>query len=252
MLQPVSILPLNISEKFMVSLRLIFVLALLQIPVSIPALAQSGGISLGQTRVIFSPEDKSQSISVINSSIRSYLVQSRVQTEPNTMTVAPFIVTPPLFTLKGDSRQILRILPQNNLFPTDRESLFYLSISAIPALDGPVVEQDRLSVGLRFVLKLFYRPAGLTLLPEEAPCQLTFKRVIQGVQINNPTPYYQTLATLTSNGRALEIDRKLSMVAPRSSQTLPVEISHQVSWQTVTDYGGLSVLCHQSLIGENF
>lgn len=233
----------------MASFRLITALSLLLIPVAIPAQAQSGGISLGQTRVIFSSEDKSQIVNVINSSSRTYLVQSRVQTDPETATAAPFIVTPPLFSLKGDSRQMLRILPQNGTLPADRESLFYLSVSAIPAHDGPVAEPDRLSVGLRFLLKLFYRPSGLKLQPDEASCQLTLKREGPGLQINNPTPYYQTLGTLTSNGQVLTIDRKLSMIAPYSSLTLPVKTGNQISWQTVTDYGGLSSLCQQSLSG---
>lgn len=223
---------------------------LLIVPFS-SAQAQSGGVSLGQTRVIFSSGDKSQIINVINSSSRAYLVQTRVQTVTE---AAPyFIVTPPLFALKGDSRQLMRILPlsSTSTLPADRESLFYLSVSAIPAVGSPVIEQDRLSVGLRFILKLFYRPAGLELSSEEAACRLTVRRVVQGLQINNPTPYYQTLGTLSSNGHTLAIDRKLSMVAPQSSLTLPVKVKDQVSWQTITDYGGLSPLCHQSFAVRN-
>lgn len=214
---------------------------------SLSSLAGSGGVSLEQTRVIFSAGDKAQTVTVRNSGQRTYLVQARVQNNLDDTTSAPFIVTPPLFSLLGDSRQLLRVLPQDAVLPADRESLFYLSVSAIPAQSEPVTAPDRLSVGARFVVKLFYRPHGLTPSADSVSCRLTFRREAHGVQVANPTAYFQTLGALSVNGRAVALERQPAMVPPQGRITLIVDGPvNNVTWQTVTDHGGLSPLCRQT------
>lgn len=226
--------------------RLAFTLLFL----SLSSQAGEGGIRLGQTRVIFSSADKAQTITLSNSSQRAYLIQSRVQKGPEDTAAAPFITTPPLFSLKGKSSQILRILPQNSALPADRESLFYLSVSAIPARTEPVMSEDRVSVGVRFLLKLFYRPQGL---PEADACSLTFSKDAQGLRIANPGAYYHTLGALSINGRSVPLDQQPVMVAPESSFSLAVDGPlRNIVWQTITDHGGLSPRCEQksSVAGE--
>ncbi|WP_417878276.1 molecular chaperone [Vibrio sp.] len=207
--------------------------------------AISGGISLGQTRVIFSSADKAQTLTISNSGKQAYLIQTRVQKELNDAASAPFIVTPPLFSLQGNSRQMLRLLPQSTSLPVDRESLFYVSVSAIPAQPGPVTLTDRLSVGVRFVIKLFYRPQGLP--ADSAACFLMFRREPHVVRVVNPSGYYQTIGMLTFDQRPWESGQETSMVPPHSSISLPVERAvNRVDWQTLNDYGGLSGVCHQT------
>lgn len=216
---------------------------------SLPSLAAGGGVSLGQTRVIFSAAEKAQSLTVSNSGAGAYLIQARVQTTPDGGEAAPFIVTPPLYSLKGGSRQLLRILRQDAALPADRESLFYLAVAAIPSQPAPLTARDRVSVGVRFVVKLFYRPAGLISPAEETACQLVFRREANGVRISNPTAYFQTLGQLTINGRALPLAQQPVMVPPLQHLVLPAnEPPATVTWQTVTDYGGLSAPCSQTAV----
>lgn len=229
--------------------RILFLSILALASISLPSLAynHSGGISLGQTRVIFSAANKSQAVTVSNTEQRAYLIQARVQHGLEDESPAPFIVTPPLAPLKGNSRQLLRLLPLDATLPTDRESLFYLSVSAIPAQSEPVTATDRLSVGVRFVLKLFYRPEGLAQSAETAACQLTFSRAAHGVRVTNPSAYFQTLGTLTLNGHTVALDHPSSMVAPQTSITLAASGQvNNVIWQTVSDHGGLSQPCRQT------
>lgn len=227
--------------------RLLQVVPFLLITPSLPSLAGSGGISLGQTRVIFSSADKAQTLTVSNSEQRAYLVQTRVQNSQGGTSDTPFIVTPPLFSLQGNSRQLLRILPQDATLPTDRESLFYLSVAAIPAQAEPATATDRLSVGVRFVIKLIYRPQSLALSAHAAPCLLAFSHQTHGVRISNPTAYFQTLGVLRINGHTVELDQQPAMVPPQSSITLPVAGPvNMVAWQTITDHGGLSPSCQQT------
>lgn len=205
--------------------------------------ASSGGISLGQTRVIFSSLDKAQTLTISNSGTQAYLIQTRVLNKLNDTASAPFIVTPPLFPLQGNSRQVLRLLPQNFSLPVDRESLFYISVSAIPAQSGPVTLKDRLSVGVRFVIKLFYRPQGLSAVGSS--CYLLFRQEPHVVRIINPSGYFQTIGMLSFDERPRVLDQETSMVPPYSSITLPVDRAvNRVRWQTVNDYGGLSDVCY--------
>lgn len=208
--------------------------------------AVDGGISLNQTRVVFLSTDKAQTLTVKNTGQQGYLIQSRVQHMSGSTLPVPFIVTPPLFTLQPDSRQLLRILPQGGTLPTDRESVFTLSVLAIPAQRTEGMTTAKVSMGMRFGLKLFYRPAGLKDNVEAIQCRLGFSGHSGGVLIENPTPYFQTFGKLTINGSVVNLEVQSSMLAPFSAQHYPASGRvTKVEWQTLTDYGGLSTPCQQ-------
>ncbi|MDR4898903.1 molecular chaperone [Yersinia kristensenii] len=146
---------------------------------------------------------------------------------------------------------MLRILSQGAALPTDRETLFYLSVLAIPAqTEKPLAQSEpaQLSMGFRFTIKLFYRPEGLKPSPELAACQLRVSRADNAIKIENPTPYFQTLGRLTFNQRPVNLNATSSMLSPMSSQRYPTSTAiTQVEWQTITDYGGFSAQCQQML-----
>lgn len=207
-----------------------------------------GGVSLGQTRMIFLSTDKAQALEVKNTDRRAYLIQSRVQIAPDDATAAPLVVTPPLFTLQPQSSQLLRIVAQDNTLPADRESVFYLSVLAIPAQAGKNTASAQVSMGMRFTIKLFYRPASLKANAETTACRLRFTPASAGIQVENPTPYFQTFGQLKLNGTPVNLDAQPSMLAPFGSQNYPTHAaSVQAEWQTITDYGGLSGPCQQSV-----
>lgn len=210
--------------------------------------APQGGVSLDQTRIIFSTADKVQTIKVNNTSKQKYLIQSRIQRDINHESSAPFIVTPPLFPLGPENNQLLRIFKQDEQLPVDRESLFYLAVLAIPAQSEPAPQATRLSMGFQFVIKLFYRPEGLKIMPQNAYCQLKFSPTPKGIQIENPTPYFLTFGSLSFDQKVIDLDLQPSMLAPMStavySATKPV---HQVQWQNITDTGGWSAPCQQTV-----
>ncbi|KFK96376.1 MULTISPECIES: molecular chaperone [unclassified Serratia (in: enterobacteria)] len=216
--------------------------SLLLMAFSVPA--ADGGVSLNQTRVIFSSGDKAQTLTVKNTGAKKYLIQSRVQREQQRASAAPFIVTPPLFQLGPESSQTLRILKQEQALPTDRESLFYLAVSAIPAQSQPTAQESRLSMGFQFVIKLFYRPAGLKIAAESASCQLRITPTAQGMRIENPTPYFVTFGRLSFDQRAVDLNVQPAMIAPLSSEIYPVSKPvKQVHWQVIDDFGALSAAC---------
>ncbi|VXC35946.1 molecular chaperone [Pseudomonas sp. 8O] len=207
----------------------------------------AGGISLGQTRLIFPATEHAQSLSIKNTGSARYLVQSRVQKGIDDPSAAPFMVTPPLLLLPGKSQQLLRVLYQGAELPEDREAVFYLAITAVPAQTAETFndrKNTKLSLGIRFMTKLFYRPAGLTPSHADAICRLQFQHTKQTLHAHNPTPYYITLGTLNFAGKALDLAAREPMLAPYASADFPTSTSTgQVQWQAITDHGGLSSPC---------
>ncbi|AHG18525.1 pilus assembly protein PapD [Chania multitudinisentens RB-25] len=239
---------------FLTALYRPMTIACLCLTISVPTLAAqspAGGISLSQTRVVFLSTDKAQTLAVKNTAKQSYLIQSRVQQTPDDHTAAPFIVTPPVFSLQPDNQQLLRIIPQGGSLPADRESLFYLAVIAIPAHSSKDIPDARVSMGVRFIIKLFYRPADLKMAPASNPCNLRLSAGVNAVRIENPAPYFQTFGNLKFNGQPVNLDTQPDMLAPMSTQNYTIQGPvTQVTWQTVTDYGGLSTLCQQSIASQ--
>lgn len=210
-----------------------------------PGLAD-GGVSLSQTRVIFNATDKAQVLKIKNSGQERYLIQSRVLVAAGEAASAPFVVIPPLFTLQPESHQQLRIVSQGGALPEDRESLFFLSILAIPAQQTPDMGVSKVSMGIRFGLKLFYRPTELGTGPQA--CSLQVRALPDGVLIENPTPFFQTFGQLKLNNIPVNLDIQASMLKPYGSQHYPMgERAMQAEWQTINDYGALAKRCDQIL-----
>ncbi|HAT1515439.1 TPA: molecular chaperone [Morganella morganii] len=218
-----------------------------------------GGLSLSQTRVIFDAKARSAKVTLNNQSDRVYLVKSRVLLTPESTTpttaAVPFMVTPPLFRLEKESRNTVLIARNDtSALPTDRESVFYLSFLAIPAVkkndDTALFSEEaagmmapQVSLGIRTVIKLFYRPSGLSLPPAAAASKLTFAQRGMQLSVNNPTPYYVTLARLTVNGQSIPVRETGAMIAPFASRdysTSGITQANTVTWSVITDFGGVS------------
>lgn len=221
------------------------------------AIATERGISLSQTRVIFDGNLKNAKITINNQSERVYLVKSSVQVTPEKEVISeniPFMVTPPLFRLERNSRNTVLIIANDvSSLATDRETVFYLSFLAIPSVnkidqDKNDVLQSQVSIGIRSVIKLFYRPNGLNYPINSAPGDLIFKKVNDQLRIENPTPYHINLAQLKIDNKLFDLREKSTMLAPYSTQEYSLKGNvRQVSWSVITDHGGLSQLYHTYL-----
>lgn len=212
------------------------------------AAAEDGGISISRTRVIFQSTDNAQTVTLQNHGALPYLVQSAVVATPVGRETAPFITTPPLFRLEGNSKNAIRILRQGAAaLPDDRESVFYFTAIAVPSMTQPKEAEDaslaaRISVGIRNTIKLFYRPAGLSMTQEEAAGRLTFQHQGGKMQMNNPTPYYLTFSRLAFDTAEVNVSGGV-MIAPFSQLSVPASGSaRQVQWTVINDFGGNSPL----------
>lgn len=218
-------------------------------PVS-AAQAAEGGLRLAQTRVIFNADNKNAHAAIKNNGQQVYLIKAAVMNTPEgnnpALPAAPFMVTPPMFRLEKESQSTALIVRNGTAqLPADRESVFWLSFLAIPAVSKNGETPDNMtsaqvSVGIRNVIKLFYRPSGLSPSFERAQEKLTFRREGQRVSVNNPTPYYLTLAALSFNGRDVSLQDHNPMIAPFSSAVFPAEGAvSQAQWAIITDYGDM-------------
>jgi len=224
-----------------------------------PASQADGGLSLSQTRVVFDGKAQSAKVTLNNQSDRVYLINSRVLPTPDATgqagEVMPFMVTPPLFRLEKESRNTVLIAKNDtSKLPTDRESVFYLSFLAIPAVSNQTREATsdedegatttQVSLGIRTVIKLFYRPSGLAMPAAAAPEKLTFTQRGTQLVVKNPTPYYVTLAQLTLDGRGVNVREQGAMIAPFSEETYAVKgaAASRIEWSVITEFGGVSEL----------
>lgn len=212
------------------------VLALLLTFLSVQAQA---GIVIGGTRVIYNGDKKEASAAIRNPEKSGvYLVQSWVDSGEQGSKV-PFIVTPPLFRINPGEENILRIVRTGGNLPQDRESVFWLNVKSIPATDDSKPHTNVLQVVMKSRIKLFYRPAGLEGQPEAAYHQLSAVRSGNHLTLSNPTPYYVTLFTLKVDGQEI---KEADMVPPEGSAsfTLSSSSASSVTWQAISDYGGIS------------
>ena len=212
------------------------------------ASGDQGGISLGNTRVIYNEKDGGASVRVINSSTSPFLIQSWADNyrgqggweKSAPLAKGTFIVTPPLFRLdKGENSVLIRRAGGD--LPADRESVFSPNVKAIPQTEKPDPKSNYIQFAFVNSIKLFWRPAGLIGNPADAYKQLTFKREGDRLEAVNPSAYHITVKTLKVGGVTVT-DPDNRMVPPKGTQSwpLPAGASGQVTYTTITDFGGLT------------
>ncbi|EBL7063672.1 fimbria/pilus periplasmic chaperone [Salmonella enterica] len=198
--------------------------------------ASYGGIALGATRVIYPQGSDQVSLPVNNTDSKSvFLIQSWVENSDSKKS-SDFVVTPPLFVIKPQKENTLRIMYMgpNNL-PTDRESLYWMNVKAIPSANKDIKDKNTLQIAVLSRIKLFVRPKDLPMKSVDAPAKLRFHQSGDSLTIKNPTPYYLTLVQLHAGLTTLPA----TMVPPMGQSTvkLPQGSSGGITFQTVNDFG---------------
>lgn len=198
------------------------------------------GIVVGGTRVVYDGSKKETSISVSNPEKDTpYLIQSWAESVSGTVvSKAPFIMTPPLFRLDGKQENVLRIIRTGGDFPEDKESVFWLNIKSIPA--SIKSDDNKLQIAVKTRIKMFYRPAALVGNVADAYKALVFTRSGNQLQVSNPTPYYVSFYNVSVGDKEIQ---NAGMVDPMGtlSWPLPAGSTGAVSWQTINDYGAITV-----------
>lgn len=225
--------------------------------------SDKNGITLQSTRVVYPGQAKNGiTFTVTNNTAQPYLLQSRVipwvaestdtrpaQDTPLETHEVPFIVLPPLQRFEPAEALTLRIRLTRHALPTDRESVFVLSLKAIPSQSSST-EAAQLVLAMQNNLKLFYRPEGL---PEYSTEQFSGKLrfLRQGAQLKviNPTPYYVTFRSLSVGTQSVDAAALSHWVPPFGEQvySLPVNARGDVTWQLIDEMGSVTPTQHRSL-----
>lgn len=196
----------------------------------------AGGIALGATRLIYEQDKKQASIAIVNTTTdKRFLVNSWLE-DADAKKIDSVIATPPMFVSEAKSENSLRVLNTNTNLPTDRETLYYLNVQAIPSVNRKEVESENvLQLAILSRIKVMVRPAKLNILVDDAPAKIEAQPTPQGTLLKNPTPYYMTLVNIEVAGKKTDN----VMLSPYSENLIKIAGS-SVSFQTINDYGAFT------------
>jgi P pilus assembly chaperone PapD len=230
------------------------------------ALASSGAAVAGVTpevsRVVFPAKSTEETLQVVNVNKYPVLVQAWVDdgdvTAVPQRSLGPVMVLPPIFRMGSGEQTNLRLINAGKELPADRESVFWLNLYEIPATpkNAPVDEQT-VTVTMRTQIKVFLRPDKLPYAVHELPRCLAFSLVQAdgklALDIDNPTPYYATIAGVSVETAGASQQAEPDMLAPFSHATVSLDrlvgkVGENAKLQfTVIDDDGNPVLGERTL-----
>lgn len=121
----------------------------------------AGGVGLGVTRMVYSGSTSQSLLDVRNTNKESsFLIQSWVENAEGQRS-SDFVITPPLFVLKPEIENSVKVMFNGQQLPQDRETLYWITVKAIPQ-SGQESHANTLQFASASRIKLFYRPDALT------------------------------------------------------------------------------------------
>lgn len=170
--------------------------------VSIFSTFVNASVVINTTRVIYPEKEKEVSVKLMNKGEKPVLVQSWIDDGDSKKSIeeisVPFVLTPPINRINGGKGQTLRIINTEEL-PKDKESVFWLNVLEIPAMDPAMQGKNYMQMAFRTRIKLFYRPTSLAMNQEDALSKINVKVKGEGVEISNPGPYYFNTSNVEIN-----------------------------------------------------
>lgn len=227
-----------IHQQELVSKRMQWTLAALLLAAFLgQASSAHAALAMDATRYIFPGDKDSVAITVTNESKKTYGGQAWVDNIVEKDTRPTFVVTPSFFKLKGEGKQVLRIIQANDL-PQDHESVYWLNLQDIP----PALEGSGLALALRTRVKLFYRPAALLKNRKGAEAGMQIETVPGAMALVNTTPYIFVISAVTdASGKPLKLTAeaadKLLMFMPGERVVVPPGVTKV---ESVDDYGAVA------------
>ncbi|EFR2207000.1 fimbria/pilus periplasmic chaperone [Salmonella enterica] len=194
----------------------------------------NAAFSMDKTRYIFNGDKDSISITVTNDGKKTFGGQAWIDNILEKDTRPTFVVTPSFFKIKGDGKQVLRVIQANEL-PQDKESVYWMNLQEIP----PAMEGNGLAIAIRTRVKLFYRPVSLLKGRVNAESKMTVEKKGNGYLLVNSTPYIFAISAVYNNmGQKINLSQnvadKLLMFMPGDK----IDVSEKLTKvDSVDDYG---------------
>ncbi len=196
------------------------------------------GVVLGNTRVIYPSEAREVTLPLKNTETsQTFLIQSAIESADGGNQLN-FVVTPPLFVLKpGGENKVRVFLKSASPLPTDRESLFWMRIKAVPSAERKT-EGNFVQFAVTNRIKLLYRPQGLGAPDEKTLKQITVRLRGDEVVMYNPSPFYMNISMFTTGS----LKKESLTLAP--NETLVMGSSKAAAKKAevvfINDFGGES------------
>lgn len=218
-------------------------------------------IVLGGTRLIYPGGEREVTLPLSNKGATPALVQSwmddgATDSTPENST-APFLIMPPITRIEGQASQTLRILYNGTALPEDRESLFWLNVLEIPPVTPGSKDKNNLLVAIQSRIKVFYRPAKLSMPLHEAAKHLKWKLLNEGgkwiLHCRNTSGLHISFGSVhvARAGKVFSNKDGIYMVAPGGQQTFDVQAETasvlpvkdgEVQFDYINDYGALKTV----------
>lgn len=217
------------------------------------SLSCQAAVSPDRTRVIFNGTSKAASLKLTNASTElPYLAYSWIEDEKGNKSDTFFAALPPMQRLEPGAITQVRIVKQSSAstLPADRESLFYYNIREIPPAPDTAENHSVVQVAMQSKIKMFWRPAALKKKPgDRTEHGMKFSQSGKTLRVENPTPYYITLAYLGKDLRGVLPGFKTTMIAPFGTVSLNTGPYGGPGFYLgyMDDYGALRMLqlrCH--------
>ncbi|WP_413782706.1 fimbrial chaperone [Klebsiella sp. WP3-W18-ESBL-02] len=205
------------------------------------------GVVVGGTRIIFPGNAPDATISIYNKETKlPYLIQSWVDPfGKDDKSKPPFTTIPPVSRLEAGQEKILRIVKTSGSLPEDRESVFWFNVKNIPP-SGDNQERSSLEIAIKTRIKLFWRPTSITITPEKAIANVTWKHQGNNLVVTNQNPIHINIMSVAVDGK----DISLNMIRPFETLTLDIPAGasgRTLVWKFINDYGAVSDPIKQAL-----
>lgn len=201
------------------------------------SIVSQASVTVNATRVIYPSDVNFVSVQLINRASTTHLVQSwiddgDVNNSPEKIKV-PFILTPPVIKMKGNEGQMLKVIGRGtDTLPQDRESVFWLNVVDIPPQPERKTGDNYLQVAIRSRIKLFYRPAMLSINAKDAMEYVSLQQDGGRLCMKNNSPYYITIINMVPwKGGDLKVKIAGNMltnalfISPFSCLSVPEKVS---------------------------
>jgi len=199
------------------------------------------------TRVIYPEGVNSMAVQLTNNGKDSALVQSWIDSGDFNSTPensnSPFYISPPIIKIDGLQGQQLNLKKLDNLdkkLPENVESVFYLNILDIPKTPDEAKGKNIIQLATRSRIKIFYRPQGLTSSSENITDKVSYKLADGNIVVKNDSPYYLTIASITTKENKNKSVVESEMIPPLSTKALPLNNKlngNDLIMNYVDDYG---------------
>lgn len=206
------------------------------------------GIVIESTRYLYKEGAREISAQVENKDNIPYLIKSWVEAPAGKS--PSFMATPPLFRLEGKQQNTVRLFSTGNInAPTDRESIFFFNIMAIPPSDEATAQNNTIQLAVRHRMRLIYRPKSLfDLTPNTEAKKIEWRKSGTKVTIKNPTPFFYYFNSVKIGNK--EFKQDINSIAPMTTKDVILKENVNASgitWKVVNDYGGAGSLYSSSL-----